>query len=67
MITYEVNCYRDEFGELSHREEHSTKKAAISAAKKHANDYPYVEVTELEKSPYTGDLVEGYVIATFRQ
>lgn len=67
MIVYEVSCYRDEFGELSHREEYGAKKTAISAAKKLANDYPYVEVTELEKSPYSGDLIEGYVIETFRQ
>ena len=67
MITYEVTCYANEHDELSHREEYKTQKAAIAAAKNHAKNYGYVEVTELEKSPYSGDLVEGYVIETFRR
>ena len=64
MFVYEVGCYKEEFGPLSHREEHATKKAANSAAKRLIKSYEYIELTLLQKDDL-GYIEEGNVIETY--
>ena len=64
VYVYELGCYSKEFGPLSHREEHATKKAAMSAAKRLIKGYEYIELTLLEKDDL-GYMVEGNVIETY--
>lgn len=64
VYVYELGCYSKEFGPLSHREEHATKKAAITAAKRLIKEYEYIELTLLEKDDL-GYMVEGNVIETY--
>lgn len=66
MIAYEVGCFSNELGPLSHREEYYTKRAAFAAAKRLIRDYQYIEVTLLEKDEL-GNIEEGNVIETFRR
>lgn len=61
---YELGCYSEEFGPLSHREEHATKKAAVTAAKRLIKEYEYIELTLLEKDDL-GYMIEGNVIDTY--
>lgn len=64
IFVYELGCYSEEFGPLSHREEHATKKAAMTAAKRLIKEYEYIELTLLEKDDL-GYMVEGNVIETY--
>lgn len=64
VYVYELGCYSEEFGPLSHREEHATKKAAITAAKRLIKEYEYIELTLLEKDDL-GYIIEGNVIETY--
>ena len=64
IFVYELGCYSEEFGPLSHREEHKTKKAAIAAAKKLIKGYEYIELTLLQKDEL-GHIEEGNVIETY--
>ena len=64
VFVYELGCYKEEFGPLSHREEYATKKAAISAAKRLIKEHEYIELTLLEKDEF-GYMIEGNVIETF--
>ena len=64
MYVYELGCYSEEFGPLSHREEHATKKAAMTAAKRLINKYEYIELTLLEKDDL-GYMIQGNVIETY--
>ena len=64
IFVYELGCYSEEFGPLSHREEYATKKAAMTAAKRLIKEYEYIELTLLEKDDL-GYMVEGNVIETY--
>lgn len=64
VYVYELGCYNKEFGPLSHREEHATKKAAMAAAKRLIKGYEYIELTLLEKDEL-GYIIEGNVIETY--
>lgn len=64
IFVYELGCYSEEFGPLSHREEHATKKAAMTAAKKLIKEYAYIELTLLQKDEL-GYIEEGNVIETY--
>lgn len=64
VFVYELGCYSEEFGPLSHREEHKTQKAAMVAAKKLIKEYAYIELTLLQKDEL-GYVEEGNVIETY--
>lgn len=64
VFVYELGCYSEEFGPLSHREEHKTKKAAMVAAKKLIKEYAYIELTLLQKDEL-GYIEEGNVVETY--
>ena len=64
VYIYELGCYSEESGPLSHREEHATKKAAIAAARELIKSYKYIELTLLQKDDL-GYIEEGNVIETY--